>query len=80
MAKMEDPLLREFFIEGVVAAKAHAGENARRYLERLLRLDTSIEDCMKAWYWMSQISANPAEKGYFLYVTVQIQPYVFSHL
>jgi hypothetical protein len=29
---------------------------------------------------MSQISANPAEKGYFLYVTVQIQPYVFSHL
>jgi len=52
MAKMEDPLLREFFIEGVVAAKAHAGENARRYLERLLRLDTSIEDCMEAWYWM----------------------------
>ncbi len=63
---MEDSLIRELLIEGVAAAKANEEDVARRYLERLLRANPPIEDCMEAWYWLSQVSTNPSEKRDFL--------------
>jgi hypothetical protein len=63
---MEDSLVRELLIEGVAAAKANEEDAARRYLERLLRANPPIEDCMEAWYWLSQVSTNPSEKRDFL--------------
>ncbi len=71
---MEDPLFRELLVEGIAAAKAHEANVARRYLERLLRLDPPTDEKVEASFWLSEISIDPAEKRDFLEVVLANNP------
>ncbi len=52
----------DLLIYGVAAAKANDREEARFYLEWALRTDADIDQESEAWYWLSHITDDPAEK------------------
>src|SRR4051812_18915966 len=51
----------DLLLYGVSAAKADSKEEARFYLEWVLR-DADVEQETEAWYWLSRITDDPAEK------------------
>lgn len=53
---------RELLIYGVAAAKANSRDEARNYLERVLNTDADFEQQAEAWYWLSRIEEDPAQK------------------
>lgn len=53
---------RELLIYGVAAAKANSRDEARNYLEWVLRTDADFDQQAEAWYWLSTITDNPKEK------------------
>jgi len=53
---------RDLLVRGKAAAKAKEIEEARFYLEWVLRTDANRHQKIEAWYWLSEISADPAEK------------------
>lgn len=53
---------RDLLIYGVAAAKATSRDEARNYLEWVLRTDADYEQQAEAWYWLSTITDDPAEK------------------
>src|SRR5436190_16064819 len=53
---------RDLLIYGVAAAKANSRDEARNYLEWVLRTDADYEQQAEAWYWLSTITDDPAEK------------------
>jgi DNA-directed RNA polymerase subunit RPC12/RpoP len=54
--------VRDLLVRGIAAAKAKSIDEARFYLERVLRTDATVEQRIKAWLWLSEISDDPAEK------------------
>lgn len=58
--------VREMLVYGIAAAKDGANDEARRYLERALRLDPTHEQCIKARLWLGKISDDVAEKRAYL--------------
>jgi len=47
---------------GIIEAKAGVKETARRYLERAINTSGEHDVLSEAWYWMSQIADDRAEK------------------
>jgi hypothetical protein len=57
---------RGLLIRGIAAAKSNEREEARKYLEWLLRLEPTVEEKEEAYYWLSQVVDNPSEKRAYL--------------
>jgi predicted RNA-binding Zn-ribbon protein involved in translation (DUF1610 family) len=53
---------RDLLVRGIAAAKAHDKDQARFYLEWVLRTDADRQQKIKAWLWLSEVSDDPAEK------------------
>lgn len=53
---------RDLLVRGIAAAKAREIEEARFYLEWVLRTDANRQQQIEAWWWLSEISEDPAEK------------------
>jgi Zn finger protein HypA/HybF involved in hydrogenase expression len=53
---------QDLLVRGIAAAKAKDIDEARSYLEWVLRTDANRQQRIKAWWWLSEISDNPAEK------------------
>jgi len=54
--------VRYLLMRGIAAAKAKSKDEARFYLEKVLRIGTTIEQRAEAWLWLSEISDDPVEK------------------
>jgi len=59
---------------GVGAAKTKDRDEARYYLEWVLRLDADFDQQVEAWYWLSTITDDPAEKRNCLESVLAIDP------
>ena len=57
---------RDILVRGIAAAKAKEMEEARHYLEWALNLEPDPDQAEEAWYWLSEISLDPAEKRRWL--------------
>jgi hypothetical protein len=53
---------QDLLVRGVTAARANSREEARFHLEWVLRTDASPEQLAEAWYWLSRIADDPAER------------------
>src|SRR5439155_11890945 len=53
---------RELLVRGVTAARANSEEEARFHLEWVLRTDADLEQKTEAWYWLSRLARDPAER------------------
>jgi DNA-directed RNA polymerase subunit RPC12/RpoP len=53
---------RDLLTRGIAAAKANDEQEARFYLEWVLRTDASREQKAQAWLWLSQITDDLAER------------------
>jgi DNA-directed RNA polymerase subunit RPC12/RpoP len=53
---------RDLLVRGIAAAKAKDKEQARFYLEWVLRTDADRQQKIKAWLWLSEVSEDPVEK------------------
>src|SRR5436305_9669065 len=53
---------RDLLVYGVSAAIADDRDEARFYLEWVLRIDADIEQETQAWYYLSRITGDPVEK------------------
>ncbi len=53
---------RSLLRQGIIEAKAGNKTTARRYLDRAIYMSGSYEILAEAWFWMSEISDDPAEK------------------
>lgn len=53
---------RDLLVRGVAAAKAGSKDEARFFLEKLLRLDPPMEMRVDAWQYLAEIADDPAEK------------------
>src|SRR5207248_8936747 len=52
----------DLLIYGVAAARANSRDEARYYLEWVLRADADPDEQAEAWYWLSTITDDKAEK------------------
>lgn len=53
---------RDLLVRGIAAAKAKDKDQARFYLEWVLRTDANRQQKIKAWLWLSEVSDDPAER------------------
>lgn len=53
---------RDLLVRGIAAAKSKEAPEARRYLEWALTTDADIDQKIEAWWWLSEISADPREQ------------------
>jgi len=53
-------------VQGIAAAKAGDAKEARYFLEWALRGDLPLHDRLDALYWLSEVSAEPAEQRDYL--------------
>ena len=65
---------RDLLVRGVAAAKAGDADEARFYLEWVLRTEASAEQKAKAWLWLSQISDDPQAKRNCLEEALALDP------
>ncbi|HEX5502998.1 MAG TPA: hypothetical protein VFW96_10270 [Thermomicrobiales bacterium] len=65
---------RDLLVRGVAAARAHSSEEARFHLEWVLRTDADLAQQAEAWYWLSRIAGDPAERRACLERTLAADP------
>ena len=53
--------LRDLLVRGIAAAKGGSKQEARFFLEWLLRREAPEEMQVDAWWWLSQVTDDPAE-------------------
>ena len=53
--------LRDLLVRGIAAAKGGSKQEARFFLEWLLRREAPEEVQVDAWWWLSQVADDPAE-------------------
>ncbi len=58
--------VRDLLVRGRAAAKVGDTGEARHYLEWVLRTEANEDQRVEAWYWLSEISSDPAEKRRYL--------------
>ncbi len=66
--------VRDLLVHGIAAAKDGDKQDARRYLEWVLRLDPTTEQSIKAWLWLSEVSDDSAEKREYLERILSVDP------
>jgi predicted RNA-binding Zn-ribbon protein involved in translation (DUF1610 family) len=54
--------VRDLLVRGIAAVKDGADDEARRYLEWAMRLDPTLDQCIKARLWLSRISDDVTER------------------
>ncbi len=64
----------DLLLYGVAAAKANSRDEARNYLEWVLRTDADFDQQAEAWYWLSRITDDPKEKRDCLENVLAITP------
>src|SRR5438477_7937979 len=65
----------DLLVYGVAAAKANSRDEARNYLEWVLRTDADFDQQAEAWYWLSTITDDPVEKRSCLESVLAINPH-----
>jgi DNA-directed RNA polymerase subunit RPC12/RpoP len=65
----------DLLIYGVAAAKANSRDEARNYLEWVLRTDADFDQQAEAWYWLSTITDDRDEKRSCLESVLAINPH-----
>jgi DNA-directed RNA polymerase subunit RPC12/RpoP len=65
----------DLLIYGVAAAKANSRDEARNYLEWVLRTDADFDQQAEAWYWLSTITDDSVEKRSCLENVLAINPH-----
>ena len=58
---MED-YSKELLRTGIIEAKSGNHDTARRYLDRAIYMSGSHDVLAEAWFWMSEVTADPVEK------------------
>ena len=58
---MED-YSKELLRSGIIEAKTGSHATARRYLDRAIYMTSSHDVLAEAWFWMGEVTADPAEK------------------
>jgi hypothetical protein len=53
---------KDLLRNGIIEAKAGNKDTARRYLDRAIYMAGAHDVLAEAWFWMSQVSTDPAEK------------------
>src|SRR5512143_279415 len=53
---------RDLLRSGIIELKAGNSETARRYMDRALYMASDHDVMAEAWYWMSQLDDDPAQK------------------
>lgn len=69
---MLDEPVKHLLWDGVYAAKAGKKEEARRAFERVISLTHDHDTLMTAWFWLSKLTDDPAEKRDFLENTLSL--------
>ena len=57
---------RDLLVRGIAAAKSGDAKETIFYLEWLLRLEPSMEERKEAWFWLSKMTSDPAQKRRYL--------------
>lgn len=65
----------DLLVRGIAALRAREPEEARRYLEWVLRVDATPEERVDALYGLSEIAADPAEQRGYLEQILSDQPF-----
>ncbi|MEW5870447.1 MAG: hypothetical protein AB1894_14320 [Chloroflexota bacterium] len=65
---------QDLLVRGIAAAKAKESSEARRYLEWALRMDANHEQCLKALFWLSEVSDDLQEKRRYLTEILAAEP------
>ena len=65
---------RRLLVRGIAAAKAGDVEQARHYLEWVLRTENTHAQREDAWFWLSQISEQPVQKRDYLESVLAANP------
>lgn len=66
---------RDLLIRGIAAAKSGDRADAVRYLNWLLRYEPSMEEKKEAWYWLSEVTIEKAEKRSYLEEILAYDPW-----
>ena len=69
---MLDEPIKHLMWDGVYAAKAGKKEEARRVFERVISLTHDHNTLISAWFWLSKLTDDPAEKRDFLENTLSL--------
>lgn len=64
----------ELLVRGIAAARDDDREHARFYLEWALRSDFDHEEKVEAWYWLSRVADDPAERRRCLEAALAARP------
>ncbi len=67
--------VRDLLVRGIAAARANSREEARFYLEWVLRSDGNQEQRLEATYWLSEMVDDPAKKRDLLSEILAMEPY-----
>ncbi len=59
---MIDDYSRDLLRSGIIELKAGNRDSARRYLDRAVYMSSDHDVMAEAWYWMSQLTDDPAEQ------------------
>ena len=65
---------RDLLVRGIAAAKARDNEEARFFLEWVLRSDADRDQQIDAWYYLSEISGDPTAKRDCLENVLALEP------
>lgn len=66
--------VRDLLVRGIAAAKGGSKQEARFFLEWVLRREAPQEIHVDAWWWLSQVADDPAEKRRCLEETLARDP------
>jgi hypothetical protein len=66
--------IRDLLVRGVAAAKGGYKDEARFFLEWVLRKDAPEDAKIDAWWWLSQVADEPAEVRRYLEEVLGRQP------
>jgi hypothetical protein len=59
---MQEEYAKELLRSGIIEAKAGSKTSARRYLDRAIYMSGSSDVLAEAWFWMGEITDDPADK------------------
>lgn len=67
--------LKQWLVRGIKAAKAGDKEQARIYLQRILRSEAPDKYVVEAWFWLAKISDDARQEQTYLQKILQKDPY-----
>ena len=74
MSRFNRDQISYYLTLGIASAKAREVDQARHYLERVLRMHPEIDARIKALLWLSQVSGNDVERRSYLEQVLAFDP------